>query len=514
MTDHPSIIALIDGARPVAAPHAPLSFPAPLGAGETRAEGGEAPVAVAQPEVTVPPAAEPQAWGYDVAAMNARYALVLVGSKAVVMEENPVAPIEERHALRTLDAFKAWHQNTLTQVPASDGKVRTLTHADRWLRDPKRRQFAGMCFHPAPTEAEPAPAGYFNLWRGFSVEPVQKKGGYSIFLDHVRTNICGGDAALTRWVMGWMAHLIQRPRERLGTALVFRGKMGTGKTLVGETLGRLIQAHYFLVDDPRYVVGNFNAHMASCLLLQAEEAVWAGDKVAEGRLKGLITSKFQMIENKGVDPIRLDNYVRLIMTSNEGWVVPAGKDERRYAVFDVSDRCKENHAYFGEMVQQLEAGGYAALLYDLMRFDIASVNLRDIPKTEALLEQKTRSLGHVESWWLGRLHDGRTRRKATGWETRVICDELVSDYLEESDRVGIKRRADETVFGLELRKLGAIEKRRGRWGEGGALVNAYLIPPLHEARAAWEALVGQPVEWARDDETVIEGEGFDANPVF
>ena len=63
-----------------------------------------------------------------------------------------------------------------------------------------------------------------------------------------------------------------------------------------KVIGSLFPRHYFLVDDPRYVTGQFNAHMATCLLLQADEAVWAGDKSAEGRLKGLITSPIQQIE--------------------------------------------------------------------------------------------------------------------------------------------------------------------------------------------------------------------------
>ena len=110
---------------------------------------------------------------------------------------------------------------------------------------------------------------------------------------------------------------MQRPRERIGVALVMRGLMGSGKTKIGEVMGSLFPRHYFLVDDPRYVTGRFSAHMATCLLLQADEAVWAGDKAAEGRLKGLVTSTIQQIEAKGIDPIRLPNYVRLIMTSNE-----------------------------------------------------------------------------------------------------------------------------------------------------------------------------------------------------
>jgi Family of unknown function (DUF5906) len=110
-------------------------------------------------------------------------------------------------------------------------------------------------------------------------------------------------------------------------------------------------------DEARYITGQFNAHMASCLLLQADEAVWAGDKAAEGRLKGIITSETQMIESKGVDPIRLRNFLRVIMTSNEGWVVPAGMDERRFCVLDVGSGCAQNHEYFGEMDDELNAGG-------------------------------------------------------------------------------------------------------------------------------------------------------------
>ncbi len=92
--------------------------------------------------------------------------------------------------------------------------------------------------------------------------------------------------------------MLQHPRERLGVALVLRGKQGAGKTKPCEVFGSLIPSHYFLVDSARYLTGTFNAHMASCLLLQADEAVWAGDKQAEGRLKGLVTSTEQMVESK------------------------------------------------------------------------------------------------------------------------------------------------------------------------------------------------------------------------
>ena len=147
--------------------------------------------------------------------------------------------------------------------------------------------------------------------------------------------------------------------------------------------------------------------------------MWAGDKSAEGRLKGLVTAPVQQIEAKGIDPIRLPNYVRLIMTSNEEWVVPAGKDERRFCVLDVDPRCAQDSAYFREMDEELAAGGLAHLLADLLAFDLSSINLRQIPRTAALLEQKIRSLDSVEAWWFERLMSGATTRDGSQWGALV-----------------------------------------------------------------------------------------------
>lgn len=469
---------------------------------ESRPEGGEA------AGEAIP--AEPRDLGYDVDVMNRRHALVLIGSKAVVMDHNPSAPIEEKLTFRTIEAFNAWYANRWTEVLGADGKVKSVTWSMRWMRDRDRRQFSGVCFFPNP-DGVPAPDSYYNLWQGFSVVP-KEGGSYACFKDHLLNNVCSGDRELFAWVFGFFAHMVQRPRERIGVALVMRGKMGTGKTLPVEVFGSLISAHFFLVDDPRYITGNFNAHMASCILLGAEEAVWAGDKAAEGRLKGLITSRFQMIENKGVDPIRLDNFVRLVTTSNEGWVVPAGKDERRFCVLDVSDACAQRHEYFAEMMKELDEGGREALLYDLLHFDLGKVNMRVIPKTNALLEQKIRSLSSVESWWFERLREGTTRAKASEWETLVECKTLFDDYLDKSDRIGIKRRSAEVEVGIELKKLvpGISVTRIASSNAGGPTrPRAYKFPDLSVCRAMFENAVGQSVDWGDGDGERAGDEGSD-----
>ncbi|KQO94630.1 primase-helicase family protein [Methylobacterium sp. Leaf91] len=448
---------------------------------------------------------EPDPGGYELEAMNREYAFVLIGSKAIVVRENADAPMEQRIRYLTLDSFRQWSLNRFTEMRDHDGKVKTVTWAKRWLGSRGRRQYDGVEFHP---DAHPEPElaggtpGYFNLWRGWSCQP-RAGGSYSTFRDHLLTNVCGGDPYLFLWVFAYFAHIIQRPRERLGVALVMRGGQGSGKTKVGEVFGSLIPAHYFLVDSERYLTGNFNAHMASCLLLQADEAVWAGDKQAEGRLKGLITSTEQMVESKGIDPIRLKNYVRVIMTSNEDWVVPAGKDERRFCVLDVGAGSAQNSGYFAEIDQQLADGGREALLADLLAFDLSKVDLRHIPRTAALLEQKIHSLDPVDGWWLDRLMAGSPTRKVSVWPTEIWTDLLRDDYFESSDRIGVRRKSAETVLGARLKKLVPMLHRVKRyWNtpEGERRVWCYALPSLLECRKSFEKAVGQSIAWDDPDD--------------
>ena len=501
--DH--IVAIVGSAAPIEAPEIPPTkrrksarpAHADISDGGGRGDGA------------AEPGGEPRSLGYSVEALNEEYAHVILGGSAVVFQNNSGAHHgEPRMRVLGIEAFKSKFCNRFTEFRGRDGKVRSITWANAWLTARDRRSFEGVEFFPDPHGA-PGRKGYLNLWGGFAIEPAREPDWhkYKTFRDHLLNNVCAGDESLFRWVFGFFAHTVQRPRERYGIALVLRGKMGTGKTKVGEVIGSLFPNHYFLVDDPRYVTGQFNAHMASCLLLQADEAVWAGDKAAEGRLKGLITAPVQQIEKKGVDPVPLPNYLRLVMTSNEEWVVPAGKDERRFAVLDVDARCAQNHSYFAEMDAELVAGGLGHLLGDLLAFDLSSADLRNAPRTEALLEQKIRSLPSVDSWWFERLYSGSTSRHGTEWSTEVPCDVLFRDYVGTAEEIGIKRKREAIAFGLALRKLVTRldrEKRSAQvddeHGRGGSFkrVWCYLLPPMREAREDFARAVGHQISWPTD----------------
>lgn len=412
-----------------------------------------------------------------VAKLNVDHALILVGDKAAVL-------VEEGDSFRLLGvgAFKEWLRPHRVQV---GGKAIPL--ADFWLNNRHRREYRGIVFDP--TDRSPQ---YYNLWRTWAVEP-SPTGSCDRFLHHLRQNMCRDDGALYAYALGWFAHLVQRPADKLGTSLAVRGKQGTGKSIIGATLGHLLGRHYSAVSDPRYITGRFNSYMIDCLLLHADEGFWAGDKAAEGRLKDLVTGVDHFIEFKGKEPIRVKNHVRLLVTGNADWIVPAGLEERRFAVFEMGEGALQDHRYFGAMVAELEQGGYAKLLHTLLHHDLSKVDLRLIPNTAALYEQKMASLSPEQAWWLDTLTNGLLPGDGAG--TGCCPTQFLYDrFIAHAQKAGTRRRSIETQVGVFLRRYApGLRKREGELA--GRRLTFYEFPSLKVCRAAFARETRHPGNW-------------------
>ena len=438
-----------------------------------------------------------------VALLNKNYALVIVGDKIVVMKTSATDGIE----FLTVTTFGQWFGNKFVQHGVTKaGEKIWVTLEKHWLSHKQRRQYEGLTF--APRRDVP---NKYNLWRGFAI--TQRPGDCSKFLAHLHNNVCRNDEGLYKWVVGWFAQIFQQPENKMGTSLVLRGKQGTGKTKVGEVIGSLIGVHYVAVSDPRYVTGRFNSHLTSCLLLHADEGFWAGDHSAEGKLKDLITGNVHYIEYKGKEPIRVNNYVRLLVSGNPDWLVPAGFEERRFAVLEVGEAQITNAEYFAAIDAEMDAGGREALLDHLLRFDLKAegINLRNIPKTAALLDQKLSSLGPEQGWWLDTLSRGELP-----WGVdelgRCPASRLFDRYIKHASRHGARRRSIEVQLGMFLRKhVPDLIKSEGTYRHwtgigmkdtGGAV---YTFPTLTVCRAAFAKTLGHDnIAWPEKSDWSLE----------
>jgi hypothetical protein len=423
--------------------------------------------------------------------LNSEFAVVLVGGSTVVMR---FEDDKTNFALMNVDAFNNW---TANWPPMRSNSGQQLAASRFWMRHPRRRQYRGIEFTPSGGRR-----GFYNLWKGFTVEP--RPGDCSKFLAHLRDNVAGSDEFYYRWVVGWFAHLIQHPAKKSGTSLVIKGAMGTGKTIVGQIVGSLFNEHYLLVAKQRHITGTFNSHMASLLLLQADEAFWAGDHEAEGVLKDLVTGHEHLIEHKGKDPVRIANHVRLLVTSNNDFVVPAGMAERRFAIRDIGEDHKDDKAYFRAIVNEIENGGREALLHHLLNVDLNLVDVTTIPKTQELLEQKIRNLTPEQGWWL----DILTRGELPGSSAENMypanecpCDMLFNNYIHHAQQIGVRRRALETSLGMFLRKaVPGLRRRRRVISEDGAQTPMYVFASLAECRQKFSQTMQTLGSWGASED--------------
>ena len=427
---------------------------------------------------------------------NREYAFVLEGGNAVILHETQ-DPFGKFYLERI--KLNAFHQRfAMDTVLVSDNRQVSTTKL--WIKHPKRRTYERVVFQPG----QETPPMFYNLWKGFNWQPSRKSGkvarqAVEAFEEHVLENICGSNNGYFNWVMSYFAHLVQKPYEKPLVALVLRGGKGVGKDTPINIIGGLVDRHYIMASDSRYFVGNFNAHLEQCLLIALNEAFWSGDKKAEGVLKHLITGDRHLIERKGHEVTVAKNYTRVVIIGNEQWLVPATMDERRFAVFNVGDKRKQDNKFFRDMREGMEQGGYSLLLQHLLDYKI-QVDINVAPKTDALNDQISSSLPALEQWWLNRLHEGDlfSRMSFEGWPERARADDLRSDFTGWCRELGIRGRLpDSRVFGRTLHTFG-LDRIRCR--DEGSRAYYYVVPSLSKCRLNWERLIGYKIRWETIDE--------------
>lgn len=323
----------------------------------------------------------------DLAGMNENYAVVKIGGKTRVVsfEEDATYPGCTVPVFSTIGDFCAFHAKRKKTIIRENGKEKKIGLGRWWIDHEQRRQFDGIVYSPGPTIAN----GKLNLWSGFASEP--RAGCCDLYLKHLGDNICAGNKEHLEYLLSWMAYAVQHPDRQGEVAVVLRGKEGTGKGVAAKQFGRLFRAHFRHIIHAKHLTGHFNAHLQQCSVLFADEAFFAGDRSHELILKALITEETLLIEPKGIDPFPVRNCIHLMMSSNSEWVVPAGADARRYFVLNVGDAHIQDHNYFAAIAAQMDNGGREAFLHYLLNRDLASFNVRLVPQTEALAEQKAHS---------------------------------------------------------------------------------------------------------------------------
>lgn len=366
-----------------------------------------------------------------------------------------------------------------------------------------QHQFAA---HYHEVDFDPAlPPGHnghvWNMWRGFAVEPIP--GDWSKLKDHIFDNICSGNDEYFDWLMNWLALGVQQPALVIGTAPVLKGLPGTGKGVLANAYGQLWMPHFVSITKDDHVRGRFNQHMEGRRFVYVDEAMFGGDRKNAGVIKTMLTEPQIMIERKGVDPIWLNNHMIFMVTSNERSVGPAGIGDRRWQVFEVSDRKREDKAYFAAIAKQMNAGGFEAMLHELLERDISMGPApRKTIRTPELFDQIIQAQGPVEKY-VHQMLDTGILPQPDAPENGPGITTIAAMYSDMKRSHPSAQYVQETLFGRDLGKVfsGLRKVQSGKFitgysthGEPKVVRSMrYHFPPLRDCRAMFEDYIGQPI---------------------
>lgn len=366
----------------------------------------------------------------------------------------------------------------------------------KFMISPNTTVYDNVAFNPRPT-----PAGTLNYWVGSPVVPT--KGDWTCLKSFLLWVICDGDIGLYRYLVLFLAHMLQQPEKKPGIMVVLLGGQGTGKGTFFELLRAIWSRTTLHVSDINHVIGQFNAGIERNYVLCMDEAFFAGDKKAMDRLKSFVTEPTVTIEQKHQPRRTIGSVHRFFASSNHAHFAQIDEDDRRFMVIQVSDALKGNLQYWEEIHTTIaEPAVISAMVYDLGSYKLGGFNVRARPKTKAHTDQKLRSLSGFDRYWYEVLQSEdfgssvfpdpigewsapcfvSTVGLKTGWQEYEKGQRHFGARQETEMHKAMKRLCPSAMPGR--RKLNVGGQQRG-----------YDMPSLLVARAEFARAIGGEVEW-------------------
>ena len=369
--------------------------------------------------------------------------------------------------------------------------------AATWLKSPDATRFHKQSFYPSltPPEETYGPCKDLDLFTGFAMQPDAAADPELAqpLLKHIKLIWCKGNETHYRYVMGMFASMLQRPQKKNAVVLCLVTKQGSGKGIVLSKIGRIMGSQTFKqVSDPKTVFGDFNETLSCGICVVLDEMLYAGNMAASNQFKSLITEESIRINPKYGRPWTETMYQNYVITSNSSWIIQASADQRRFFCLEPSDEhsgvnTPETRGYFQTMLD-VPASSLAHVLYN---WDLSDFNPRQIPVSDALVNQQKESLSAVESALYESLQRGVLSSGKDELDMNFGCviarSELFQRWTDEFGKTyGWPTKA--VKFWSEMKRILSTHllMDAGRRQNDGRRVRCIQLPELAVLRNHWE----------------------------
>ena len=268
---------------------------------------------------------------------------------------------------------------------------------NHWARDVHHRHYTRYDFVPYNLVSS-CPPDVLNVFEGFNpqiygdvVEPSRITKVITPYIDLVR-ELCGGVDEHAMYFHHFIAQMFQDPEHKPPVAIIFKGKQGTGKNMILDALGNMInKTHYVTSSDPDDFYGSHAEGYYRKILVNLNEAEGKTTFNFEGQMKSMITEDTMTINPKNVRPTTVKNVARTIITTNKATPVSIDvrSKDRRYVAYQTTDVYLNKSAKFwSQLYAHFRKPEFMSALYQwFMAFDVKDYNwIKSRPLTDAYKE--------------------------------------------------------------------------------------------------------------------------------
>lgn len=339
-------------------------------------------------------------------------------------------------------------------TPQGDSKMVKKKAANAWLEWAFRLELERIVY--APGGPSITDKSEYNIWPGWGCEA--KRGDikpWRDLLDHLFED-CKEERA---WFERWCALPLQQPGAKMYSAAVLWGvNTGTGKSLVGYTLGRIYGKNFTEIGD-KELQDDRNEWAIGKQFVMGDDVTGQDQRKYANKLKKMITQQKMRIDQKYVPSYEVIDVINYLFTSNHPDAFFLEDDDRRNFVHEVSSAAKPREWYQAYMAW-LKSGGASALFHHLLNLDLKGMTAEDrAPNTNARQAMISDGLSDIGRW-ARRLRDdpdhvlrlGNVILKGDLWSSQ----ELLKLYDPEG-----KHRVTIGGLGKELKRAGFRQAYKG-----------------------------------------------------
>ena len=231
----------------------------------------------------------------------------------------------------------------------------------------------------------------FNVFPGFKasneppledMEEVERL--VEPLLKYIRAVIGGNHEGRTKWILEWLANILQRPLEKHKTGVVVNGEDRIGKGILPDFFRECVlgQECSFKTSDARHTVfGRFAVGVKGKVFLQLDEELHGMD--TRGQLNGLIMNDSLNFEERYKDPRQIKNLVNVYMTTER---TTEEDMSWKYALFEAGAPPAVDHdddaIYYEGLRAHLARPEVARAFYQyLMGLDLSQFSTCSLPPT-------------------------------------------------------------------------------------------------------------------------------------